>query len=52
MQEKKLKMHDYKKIVTNPRYKFFDDETCGSALFNECNYSEKELDIREMIKKN
>ena len=51
-QEKKIKLHDYTRIVTNPRYKYFDDETCGSAYFNDCNCSEKELDIREMIKKN
>ena len=38
-------------MVTNPRYKYFDEETCGSAYFNECNVSEKELDIREVIKK-
>lgn len=50
--EKKRKIHDYSRIVTNPRYKFFDDETCGSAYFNDCNCSERELDIRDMIKKN
>ena len=38
--------------MTNPRYKAFDDETCGSAYFNECNCSERELDIRDVIKKN
>ena len=32
-QEKKQKIHDYTRIVTNPRYKAFDDETCGSAYF-------------------
>lgn len=37
--------------MTHPRYKYFDEETCGSAYFNECNASERELDIREMIKK-
>ncbi len=45
-------MHDYTRIVTNPRYKYFDDETCGSAYFNDCNCSEREIDIRDMIKKN
>lgn len=45
-------MHDYGRIVTNPRYKYFDEETCGSAYFNECAVSERELDIREVIKKN
>ncbi len=50
--EKKRKVHDYTRIVTNPRYKCFDDETCGSAYFDNCNCSEGELDIRELIKKN
>ncbi|CDW90925.1 pas pac domain protein [Stylonychia lemnae] len=50
--EKIPKIHDYARIVTNPRYQCFDNETCGSALFNDCNCSEKELDIREIIKKN
>lgn len=50
-QEKKHKVHDFSRIVTNPRYKYFDDETCGSAYFNDCNVSERELDIREAIKK-
>lgn len=47
----KKKIHDYARIVTNPRYKCFDEETCGSAYFNDCNASEKEIDIRETIKK-
>ena len=50
--EKKEKIHDYTRIVTNPRYKYFDEETCGSAYFNDCNASDKELEIRDTIKRN
>ena len=38
--------------MTNPKYKHMDEETCGSAYFNEYNVSERELDIRETIKNN
>lgn len=45
------KKRDYARIVTNPKYKYFDEETCGSALFNDFNASERELNIRDTIKK-
>jgi hypothetical protein len=45
------KKGDYTRIVTNPKYKYFDEETCGSAYFNDCNASERELDVRETFKK-
>lgn len=45
------KKGDYSRIVTNPKYKFFDEETCGSAYFNEYNASEREIDVRETLKR-
>jgi uncharacterized membrane-anchored protein YjiN (DUF445 family) len=50
--DKPPKKHDYSRIVTNMRYKYFDEETCGSAYFNDCNIDEKEIEIRDMIKRN
>lgn len=48
---KSIKVRDYKRIVTNPKYKYLDDETCGSAYFNDCNASDNEIDIRNTFKK-
>jgi|LauGreDrversion4_2_1035121.scaffolds.fasta_scaffold219299_1 hypothetical protein len=45
------KKGDYSRIVTNPKYKYFDEETCGSAYFNDCNASEGEIDVRESFVK-
>ena len=50
-QKHSIKLRDYKRIVTNPKYKYFDEETCGSAYFNDCNASEKEIYIRDTFKK-
>ena len=47
----KQKKGDYSRIVTNPKFKFFDEETCGSAYFNDCNASEREIDVRETLKR-
>jgi hypothetical protein len=46
-----IKKGDYSRIVTNPKYKYFDEETCGSAYFNDCNASEQEIDVRESFVK-
>lgn len=48
---KKHKIHDYSRIVTNPKYKYLDEETCGSAYFEDGNMSERETEIRDIIKK-
>lgn len=48
---KKKKFRDYNKIVTNPKYKNFDIESCGSAYFKDWDFTNDEIDIRELIKK-
>lgn len=49
MQRKKK--HDYSRIVTNKKYVPYDEdqETCGSAYFNDCNACENEIEIRKTI---
>ena len=49
MQRKKK--HDYTRIVTNKKYVPYDEdqETCGSAYFNDCNACENEIEIRKTI---
>jgi hypothetical protein len=37
--------------VTNPKFKAFDIESCGSNYFKDWEFSNDELDIRDMIKK-
>lgn len=49
--QKKKKLRHYDRIVTNPKYKAFDIESCGSAFFKNLEYHNEEIDIRDMIKK-
>jgi hypothetical protein len=51
LEGKKKKIHDYEKIVTNPKYKRFDEETCGSAYLNSWDPGKDELNIRAIIRK-
>lgn len=44
-------MRNYDRIVTNPQFKAYDAESCGSAYFKDWEYTNDELDIRELIKK-
>lgn len=48
---KKRKIRNYDKIVTNTKYRQYDIESCGSALFKDWEFSNEELDIRDLIKK-
>lgn len=49
--QKKRKIRNYDKIVTAPKYRQYDIESCGSALFKDWEFSNEELDIRDLIKK-
>ena len=49
--QKKKKVRNYEKIITNPKFKEFDAESCGSAYFKDWEFTNEELDIRDLIKK-
>lgn len=49
--DKRKKKHLYEKIVTHPKDKEHDEETCGSAYFKDCDFDDYEIRIREQIKK-
>ncbi len=48
---KKKKLRNYEKIVTGFKYRHYDIESCGSVLFKDWEFTNEELDIRELIKK-
>eukprot|EP00347_Sterkiella_histriomuscorum_P007426 403348965 len=49
--QKKRKLRNYDKIVTNKNYRQYDVESCTSALFKDYEFTNDELDIRDLIKK-
>jgi len=44
-------LRNYEKIVTNPKDKLLDIESCGQDYFDNNPMGKEEMEIREMLKK-